>query len=172
MDWDLCVEDRAAKVGAGRPDAEGRVSLRLDGRELNVRLEPLGPNLVRIHTDSGPLDCHVVRRDDGTWVWHQGRARLVRPARGRGGAAGGQGGGGDVTPPMPAVVTKVLVAEGDTVAAGAALVVVSAMKMEMTLAAPHAGVVQRVRAAVGAKVQPGDRLVEIAPLRGEGEHDE
>ncbi|HET7823904.1 MAG TPA: biotin carboxylase N-terminal domain-containing protein [Anaeromyxobacter sp.] len=132
----------------------------------------------------------------GTWVWHRGRARLagaapaartpaaapsVLPAlvEGRTGGRGSTGssrpeasGGasrppGAVTPPMPSVVVAVLVEVGRKVARGAPLVVVSAMKMESQLAAPIAGRVKAVHAAVGAKVRPGDVLVEVEPEAGE-----
>lgn len=69
--------------------------------------------------------------------------------------------GGDMTPPMPATVVKVVVAVGDPVDAGAPVVILEAMKMELTIRAPHAGVVRAVRCAVGDLVKPGTVLVEI-----------
>ncbi len=66
-----------------------------------------------------------------------------------------------VTPPMPAIVIQVPVNLGDTVAKGDAVVVVSAMKMETPLAAPHGGTVTRIGVAQGDKVMPGDILVDI-----------
>jgi biotin carboxyl carrier protein len=68
---------------------------------------------------------------------------------------------------MPAVVVRILVAEGDLVKAGQGLVVVSAMKMEAVLAAPHGGLVKRINTTLEAKVAPGDILVEIE--EGEGD---
>jgi len=67
----------------------------------------------------------------------------------------------DVTPPMPAVVVKVLVALGQDVLKGEGLVVVSAMKMETTLSAPFDGRVTAINAAEGEKVMPGDILVDL-----------
>jgi biotin carboxyl carrier protein len=64
---------------------------------------------------------------------------------------------------MPSVVVAVLVEVGRRVARGDPLVVVSAMKTETQLAAPIAGRVKAVNAAVGAKVRPGDVLVEVEP---------
>jgi len=54
--------------------------------------------------------------------------------------------------PMTGVVRKVLVRPGESVAAGATLFVVEAMKMEFTVAAPRDVVVDEVRAAEGARV--------------------
>jgi 3-methylcrotonyl-CoA carboxylase alpha subunit len=69
----------------------------------------------------------------------------------------------EVTPPMPAVVVKVLVALGQDVQKGEGLVVVSAMKMETTLTAPFGGRVTGINAAEGDKVMPGDILVDLQP---------
>jgi biotin carboxyl carrier protein len=65
---------------------------------------------------------------------------------------------------MPAVVTKILVAEGETVEKGQGVVVVSAMKMDTTLAAPIDGVVARINVAEGDKVTPKQVLVDITPV--------
>ncbi len=67
----------------------------------------------------------------------------------------------DITAPMPSTVVAVLVAEGDRVAPGDRVVVVSAMKMETTLTAPYAGTVTAVHVAEGDKVMPGKILVDI-----------
>ncbi len=66
-----------------------------------------------------------------------------------------------MTPPMPATVVKVIVEVGATVEAGAPVVILEAMKMELTIRAAHAGVVRAVRCAVGDLVRPGTVLVEI-----------
>ena len=67
----------------------------------------------------------------------------------------------NVTPPMPSVVVKVLVENGDAVTKGQGLVIVSAMKMETTLNAPYDGVVTGIHAEEGGKVMPGDILVDV-----------
>ena len=67
----------------------------------------------------------------------------------------------EVTPPMPAVVVKIMVAAGQQVKAGDGLVVVSAMKMETTLTAPFDARVVRINVAVDDKVAPGDILVDL-----------
>lgn len=67
----------------------------------------------------------------------------------------------EVTPPMPSVVVKVLVAAGQDVQKGDGLVVVSAMKMETTLTAPFDARVVRINADEGDKVMPGDILVDL-----------
>jgi biotin carboxyl carrier protein len=86
------------------------------------------------------------------------RMRAHAAALGHKGAGVGEG---TVVSPMPGRVLKVLVAEGDRVEAGAAVVVVEAMKMENELGAARRGTVRKVHVAPGQNVESGARLVEI-----------
>jgi biotin carboxyl carrier protein len=62
---------------------------------------------------------------------------------------------------MPGRIMRVLVAAGDRVAAGQAVVVVEAMKMENEMRAPKDGVVGEVSVQPGASVEAGTVLVVI-----------
>jgi biotin carboxyl carrier protein len=64
-----------------------------------------------------------------------------------------------VEAPMPGKVLEVKVAAGDEVAAGDALLVLEAMKMENVLRAPRDGKIERVDAPVGEAVEKGAVLV-------------
>lgn len=68
---------------------------------------------------------------------------------------------GHVAAPFAGVVS-VTVAEGDTVAAGAPVAVIEAMKMEATITTPVAGTVSRVVLTQATKVEGGDLLLEIS----------
>ena len=78
--------------------------------------------------------------------------------------SGPPAGGGVVKAPMPGLVVRVEVTEGQRVEAGAGLVVVEAMKMENELRAPRAGVVATVHVAAGVAVEKGTALVTLAPV--------
>jgi propionyl-CoA carboxylase alpha chain len=67
---------------------------------------------------------------------------------------------GGLTAPMPGKVVKVHVAVGEIVVAGAALVVLEAMKMEHTVRAPDGGVVRAIHVALGEQVD-ADRLLAV-----------
>ena len=71
-------------------------------------------------------------------------------------------GGGKISAPIPGYVTKLLVEPGDTVKRGQALIVLEAMKMELTLTAPADGMIEAVRAQVGEMVEEGRELILLA----------
>ena len=77
-----------------------------------------------------------------------------------GGAAGGSG--DTLTAPMQGTIVKVAVSDGDQVEAGDLVVVLEAMKMEQPINAHKAGTVSKLTADVGATVQSGSALCEIA----------
>ncbi|WZH53967.1 MAG: pyruvate carboxylase [Nocardioides alkalitolerans] len=67
---------------------------------------------------------------------------------------------GHVAAPFQGVLT-VVVAEGDTVEAGATLATIEAMKMEASITAPRAGTVQRLAVTGTRAVEGGDLVVVI-----------
>jgi len=69
--------------------------------------------------------------------------------------------GESIRAPIAGKVVKVVVAVGDQVAAGAAVIVLEAMKMENELAAERGGTVAAIHKAAGQAVDTGDLLVEI-----------
>jgi 3-methylcrotonyl-CoA carboxylase alpha subunit len=75
----------------------------------------------------------------------------------------GEAGGGQDTlrAPMPGRVVQVLVAQGDTVEEAQPLLVMEAMKMELTLRAPVAGTVASIGAVAGEIVEADVLLVKL-----------
>ena len=74
---------------------------------------------------------------------------------------GADPGTGRLTAPMPGRVTQLLVAVGDTVRRGEPLMIIEAMKMEHTVAAPVDGTVEAVRFTVGDLVEEGAELIAL-----------
>jgi biotin carboxyl carrier protein len=66
-----------------------------------------------------------------------------------------------LTPPMSATVVRIAVKAGEAVEANQVLVVLEAMKMELPIRAPRAGVIAKVNCREGELVQPGTLLVEL-----------
>lgn len=61
--------------------------------------------------------------------------------------------------PMPGLVLKILVKEGDVVAKGTPLLILEAMKMEHQIVAPRDGTIAAINCREGELVQPGIELV-------------
>jgi 3-methylcrotonyl-CoA carboxylase alpha subunit len=61
--------------------------------------------------------------------------------------------------PMPGLVLKILVRQGDVVAKGAPLLILEAMKMEHPIVAPRDGKIAAIHCTEGELVQPGVELV-------------
>jgi len=98
------------------------------------------------------------------WVGAQGAAWPVRVQAESSGAGPAGGRHGPVRSPMPGRVLELRVRPGDVVAAGQAVAVVEAMKMEHTLGAPAAGVVGEVFVEVGQQVRIDEPLLVVEPL--------
>ena len=84
-----------------------------------------------------------------------------RPKRASASKSGGSAGSGEVTVPMQGTIVKVMVAEGDKVAAGDPIVVLEAMKMENNVCAEKSGTVAEIRVAEGDSVGGGDVVAVI-----------
>lgn len=122
----------------------------------------------RVTDDSGPPHvAHAVTDADGTvWVHVAGEVVAI-PDESATRSRPRVHGHATLEAPMPAQVTAVPVTAGDIVEAGATLVVLEAMKMELPLKAPVAGRVQAVHCAVGDRVTPGRVLVDLDSPGGE-----
>lgn len=64
---------------------------------------------------------------------------------------------------IPGTVADIVVAAGTAVEAGATLVILDSMKMEIPVLAPRAGLLRRVVVGVGDRLQQGD-LVAVMEL--------
>lgn len=145
----IAIGDRIYDVTGTRMDSH-RLHMWINGKGENAFVERNGSGKNIIINGA----CHTVDDMDHPSLTSKSRKKSM-------------GIPDSVTPPMPSLVVAVLVAEGVSVVKGQGLVVVSAMKMETTLAAPYDGTVKEIRTAIGEKVNPGDVLVEIERLNNE-----
>lgn len=141
-------------------DVAGEGLVTIDGQQYHVA--PAGPGRYRVTGADGRTRLVAVAGPaHAAWAACEGQVvELVvdgSPRRPAGARPADHG----MAAPMPATVVKVLVAPGDRVTAGTPVVVVEAMKMELTIRASKDGVVQGVGCAVGEIVAPGTALVEI-----------
>ncbi len=146
----------------------------LGGKRYHLSCFRTGEFLIRLEVDGRGRDV-CVRGESRKDIIFGGREYSVEDAEkpeGSGGSSPVREMGESITPPMPALVVKVLVKENDRVSRGDPVVVISAMKLETRLTAPYAGKVTSVNTAEGEKVMPGDILVEIdESIEGEENHE-
>lgn len=145
----------------------------IGGKTYHVGYQAVSDSRLHLVVDGKAVEAFVIRGEAGKHVFVNGRRYLVEDAhrlpRHRGRRPGMDQAPGDVTPPMPSVVVRIMVKEGDIVKKGQGLIVVTAMKMETTLKAPYNGRVTAIKTDVNAKVAPGDLLVEIEEEEPENE---
>jgi biotin carboxyl carrier protein len=165
MRYRLKSTDGITELEAAKSGAENDVRFNLDGKAYHVQYRAVSESQYHLVVDGKGISAFVARRNEGKQVFVSGRTFLIQdeehtPAR-RVRRSGGLDAPGEVTPPMPSVVVRIMVQEGDRVKQGQGLLVLSAMKMETTLKAPRDGVVKKINTALEAKVSPGDILVEF-----------
>ena len=168
MTFEVDVDGRVFAVSVEPLDRNGRPGFRVlvDGRPHEVGLVPteLGMSLT---FDSGRVvDAAVTLEKAGDWLiqFPRATARATVDARRHASStrdAASLTGAQRITAPMPGRVVRVLVREGDEVAAGQGVVVVEAMKMENELASPKAGRIKEVAVAEGASVEAGKVLAVV-----------
>lgn len=139
-DYRITIGDCSYKVSAGRSE-HGRLYLTINGRRCRA---------------------YVARDDDTRHVAIEGRtATLERVERRRTRRAAAGAPNGSLEAQMPGQIVAVLVDEGQAVEAGQALVLMEAMKMELRVTAPAAGVVAAIHCIEGDVVERGQQLVEV-----------
>jgi acetyl-CoA/propionyl-CoA carboxylase biotin carboxyl carrier protein len=130
--------------------------------EVPTRLIAREGALLRLEMDGRIRTAAVRVRDRGVEVVYRGNTfRFARPDPFAPGAAALSD--GLVAAPMPGTVLSVAVSVGDSVDTGAPLGTLEAMKMELSLEAPFAGIVTEVGAAPGEQVALGARLFVVEP---------
>ena len=152
-------------------DGRYRVRLGEEWVDVDARRLPSGPWSLLIGGSSHVAD--VSEQNGEVVVAVAGevyRLRVEEPGRAgrRGAGERARGTGQRLVAPMPGRVVAVHVRPGDSVAPGASLVVLEAMKMENEFRATAAGVVAEVRVTAGQAVNAGDLLVVVTPEASPG----
>ena len=146
---------------------DGWIGLMLPGGTIEARAQQSEDGRLAIRLGEDALKATVARRSTADGVDYvvfadgAGRAlQLVDPldVTQYEAAASGEGA---VKAPLPGKIIDLRVKAGDKVSKGQPLLVLEAMKMEHTLAAPADGTVKTVRYAVGEQVVEGAELVEF-----------
>ena len=144
----------------------------VDGHGVLAKVEEIEGTPVRVVTIGSEVHRVVVRRGAtrGAYtLWVDGfrfdgealdeRTRAIRDITAVSGKASGPA---PVVAPMPGLIVRVNVAEGDAVQPGQGVIVMEAMKMENELRASAAGTVKAIHVTPGKAVEKGALLVELS----------
>ena len=168
----VTAEGRDRTVIVDGPGADGRFRISIDGVDQLVDAVALRPGSwsliiagrsyqVDLDRRRAGVAASVAAGDGAGSVMLQVADALHRRLASAAGARASAR-GESIRAPIAGKVVKVLVAVGDQVAPGKAVIVLEAMKMENELAAERGGTVSAIHKAAGQAVDTGDLLVEIA----------
>ena len=136
----------------------------LDGQRVDEDVVKVAASSVSILLDGQSFEVHVTPALEGKLKLqsgaHEFTAEVQDPRAWRGRKHGGleTEGRQQVLAPMPGKVIRLLVKEGEPVAAGQGLIVIEAMKMQNEIRSPKSGKVERLRAKEGQTVNVGEIL--------------
>jgi 3-methylcrotonyl-CoA carboxylase alpha subunit len=103
----------------------------------------------------------AIRQGDSLYLQWEGELRRVEAYDPISAIEASHSHQGGLTAPMNGSIVRVLVEVGQTVDAGAQLVVLEAMKMEHSIRAPQAGVIKALYCQEGEMVGEGSALFEL-----------
>lgn len=132
----------------------------VDGAKLRVRT--LDGNSFVTDVKGRPTHIRSVAHGDTIHLHLNGRSCIVnRVDPTTGGASAASEAGGGAIAPMPGVVIAWLVQPGAQVQSGDALLVIESMKLQMTISAPHAGLMEEMPVKEGQTFQRGAVLARV-----------
>lgn len=148
LNADEVLVDGKQFSGDYRVLGDGRIHIIVDGRSYSALLQQNGEGLAEVSVE-GIRSEVLVKTDRDLLLEKYGMD------------TGQSAGHADLKSPMPGLVVRIAVSEGDTVDKGDPLLVLEAMKMENELKAESAGSISSVHVAEGDAVTKGQLLIEI-----------
>jgi len=173
VNLDVAVNGRSWKVAIEAGTQSGDFTVSVKGKTRVVNASWIDPDTLSLIDGSSAREVRIHRREGGVMsialdgrvfeaVVSAGQEARLKP---RPSAVGRDFSHADerhaVKAPMPGRIVRVLVAVGDRVAAGQAVVIVEAMKMENELRSTKDGVVKEVNVRQGAAIDASTVLVVI-----------
>jgi propionyl-CoA carboxylase alpha chain len=167
-DWVVTAQGQAMPLRIAA-DREGSTVTLEDGTAMRVTSDwTPGQPLARLMVDGSPLVLKVGKVPMGFRIRHRGadlKVLVQTPRQAELSALMPEKVAPDTSKvllcPMPGLVVRISVAEGDEVQEGQALATVEAMKMENILRAERKGVVRKINVAAGASLRVDDVIMEF-----------
>ncbi|MFC1654432.1 biotin/lipoyl-containing protein [Myxococcota bacterium] len=136
-----------------------KVELKIDGKTYQVEIKSLTAEGALVEVDGREVQVDINLPQDAPRAPAPRKAAApAKPAAPRPAPASSK----SLLSLMPGVVIKILVKEGQQVAAGDVLLVLEAMKMENEIRSDRSGTIGSIDVSAGQQVQTGDPLVSFA----------
>ena len=166
-DWNVKLQDEAYDVAIKADKSGADVSIGARVLRVESNWTP-GDPLARLTVDGAPLVLKIGKISGGFRVRYRGadlKVHVRTPRQAELAALMPEKVAPDTSKfllcPMPGLIVKVDVAEGDEVQEGQALCTVEAMKMENILRAERKGVVKKINADAGASLAVDEVIMEF-----------
>ncbi len=139
----------------------------IDRKEYSITLDERQSTRLDVRIAGRGYHCHVDAQGDDRFISWRGNSYVLRRVDREGTEQRIDHGKNpefdpEIRAPMPGKVIKIYVNAGDNLEQNTPVIVLEAMKMEYTLNAPVAGIVERVCFAVGDRVDLGSTLAVMA----------
>jgi biotin carboxyl carrier protein len=161
MTYEVSIDGKNHQLELDR--ADGRWRCVLNGREVAIDAVVARPDVLSLLISGKAYEIKRERTAVDMHLWvgpvrYGAELRDPRSLRSRKSAGLNDEGPKKLVAPMPGKVVRVLLREKDEVEAGQGILVVEAMKMQNEIKSPKKGIVQKIVAAEGSNVNPGDVL--------------
>lgn len=169
MEYEFTFGDKQYTVNIDKVDSNNSVSLKVDinGELLSLNASPVSSNCYLLSPQNKNLRIYAALNDGNVFVYVNGQ--VIRLGK----ITGDQqkysrevlefGAKDQITTPMPGKIVKILVAEGEKVAAKQPLVIVESMKMENEIKSPANGTIKSIHFKAGDLVESGQPIIKITP---------
>ena len=164
MIYDITIDGKNHRLELNRAD-HGGWACRLEGQQIEVDAVLARPDVLSLRIDNQAYEVKCERVGNELHIWvgsvrFAAEVRDPRSLRGRSRAADDHG-PRKLIAPMPGKVVRVLSHEGETVEAGAGILVVEAMKMQNEIKSPKKGTLRKILVTEGTAVNAGDVLAVV-----------
>ncbi len=142
-----------------------KITISLDGEIFECEIQKFSPYLAILTLNGQTFPVHFVHHKDALWIALNGKMIEIQKAqeeqvshRSEDFSAGADH---TIEAPMPGKILKILVQEGQQVAANERLFILEAMKMENEVLAPRAGRVKKIHFKENDVVAVGQVIIEM-----------
>ncbi len=156
--------ERRLQFSASEQTQDVAIRYERDGYRIGeqaVQVERLSATGLRLRKGDCSIDAEVIVAGEQRHVFARGHCHVLTRLSPLAHAGEADDAHGELTAPMPGKIVVLLHEPGASVAKGEALLVMEAMKMELTLSAPAKGCVRAYLCAAGDQVREGLALIEF-----------